>query len=126
MSTPKWIALVPLLASLQIASAYADDPPKLDVTATCKSAAQFALSGGRDKEACLEDERAAETTIGQNWSKYRTADKTMCVGTVKTGGPASYVELLSCLEVMRDAKEFREGEPPKPSDQAAPLRRHRR
>ena len=70
------------------------------------------LYGGprRDKDACLEDERTAESTLAQNWSKYNADDKTQCVGTVKTGGPASYVELLFCLEIMRDAKEFRDGD----------------
>jgi hypothetical protein len=126
MSRLKRIAVAPLLFSIQVATAFADDPPKLDVTTTCKAAAQFALSGGRNKESCLEDEHAAQSTIGQNWSKYRAVDKTMCVGTVKTGGPASYVELLSCLEVMQYAKEYRDGEL-RPSDQPAQSarRRHR-
>ena len=40
-----------------------------------------------------------------------------CVVTVTTGGPRSYVELLSYLEIMRDAKEFREGDALERSDQ---------
>jgi hypothetical protein len=126
MSALKGIAVAPLLFSLQLATAFADDPPKLDVTTTCNAAAQFALAGGRDKEGCLGDEHEAESTIGQNWSKYNAVDKTQCVGTVKTGGSASYVELLSCLEIMRDAKEFREGDPPQGRDQPAPTRRRHR
>jgi hypothetical protein len=123
MSAPNRIAVASVLLALQVAPAFADDPPKLDVTTTCKAAAQFALSGGRDKESCLEDEGSAENTLRQNWSKYRAVDKTLCIGTVKTGGPASYVELLSCLEVMQYAKEYREGEL-RPSEQ--PIRRRRR
>jgi hypothetical protein len=42
---------------------------------------------------------------------------------VKTGGPASYVELLSCLEIMRDAKEIREADPLAPAERSsAPVR----
>jgi hypothetical protein len=126
MSVLKGIAVAPLLFSLQVATAFADDPPKLDVNTSCNAAAQFALSGGRDKEGCLGDEHEAESTIGKNWSKYNAADKTQCVGTVTTGGPPSYVELLSCLEVMRDAKESREGNSPQQSDQPAPTRRRHR
>jgi hypothetical protein len=126
MSALKGIAVAPLLFSLQLAIAFADDPPKLDITTTCNAAAKFALAGGRDREGCLADEHEAENTIGQNWSKYNAVDKTQCVGTVKTGGPASYVELLSCLEIMRDSKEFREGDPPQRQDQPAPTRRRRR
>jgi hypothetical protein len=49
----------------------------------------------------------------------------MCIGTVKSGDPASYVELLSHLEVMRDATEVRQGDPLEPSDQPAPTYRRR-
>jgi hypothetical protein len=75
----------------------------------------------------MGDERAAQDTLNQNWSKYNAADKTQCIGNVKTGGPASYVELLSCLEIMRDAKSIRENDPGMQVDKtAAPARQHRR
>lgn len=105
------IAIVVLLLGLPSAVARADSPPKLDVTPSCTAAARGAISAGRDKEACLSDERTAEDALAQNWSKYNAADKTQCVGNVKTGGPASYVELLSCLEIMRDSKTIRETDP---------------
>ena len=40
----------------------------------------------------------------------------------KTGGPASYVELLSCLEIMRDAHNIQNGDPLEndPAHQHAP------
>jgi hypothetical protein len=129
MSALNKIAVASLLLGLQVTAAVADNPPKLDVTTTCNAAAQFSIVIGRDTEACLDDERAAESTLAQNWSKYNADDKTQCVGTVRTGGPGSYVELLSCLEVMRDAKELREGDTPERSDQpvqSAPQARPRR
>jgi hypothetical protein len=125
MSALKGIAALSLLFGLQ-AAAFADNPPKLDVTISCNASAQFAIVAGRDKEACMEDERSAESTLAQNWSKYNADDKIQCIGTVTTGGPASYVELLSCLEIMRDAKEFREGDARPPPDQPAPSTRRRR
>jgi hypothetical protein len=54
----------------------------------------------------MADERGSQDQISKNWPKYAPADKTLCVGMNRTGGAASYVELLSCLEVMRDAKEI--------------------
>jgi hypothetical protein len=126
MSALKRIAIASLLLGLQVMVAAANDPPKLDVTITCNAAAQFAIVAGRDKEACLDDERTAESTLAQNWSKYNADDKTQCVGTVKTGGPASYVELLSCLEIMRDAKEFREGDSLERPDQPVQSKPRRR
>jgi hypothetical protein len=122
LSSAAKIAVVVLL-SLPAASALADSPPKLDVSSSCNAAARGAISAGRDKESCLADERTAEQTLTQNWSKYSAPDKTQCIGNVKTGGPASYVELLSCLEVMRDAKEIREADQLAPADRpSAPVR----
>jgi hypothetical protein len=112
-----------LLLGLQVAVAVADDLPKFDLAPTCAAAAKYAISAGRDKDACLGDEHTAENTLVQNWSKYNAADKTQCVGNVRTGGPASYVELLSCLEIMRDAKAIREGDPLTAPGESTPRRR---
>ena len=117
MSALTRIAVVSLLLGLHVAIAVADEPPKLDITTTCEAASQYAISAGRDKNACLGDEHTAETTLAQNWSKYSADDKSQCIGTVKTGGPASYVELLSCIEVLRDAKQLGEEDPLARSDQ---------
>jgi len=120
------IALVALSLGLQTAVAFADAPPVLDVTPSCNAAARGAISAGRDREACLSDERAAQNELAKNWSKFNGADKTQCIGNVKTGGPASYVELLSCLEIMRDAKAIREGEPVAPTGPPSGSTRRRR
>jgi hypothetical protein len=85
--------------------------PKLDVTPSCEAAARGAITLGRDKQACLGDENAARETLEKGWSKYNSADKTQCVGLARQGGPPSYVELLSCLEVMRDSKNVRTNGP---------------
>ena len=120
------ITLVALSLGLQNALALADGPPKLDVLPSCNAAARGAVSAGRDKEACLSDERTAENSLTQNWSKFNAADKIQCIGNVKTGGPASYVELLSCLEIMRDAKAIRQNDPLAQPDQPRPTGRRRR
>lgn len=104
MSTLKVIGLALPFFALQAAAAFAEDLPKLDVSSTCNGAAQF----GREKKACLEEEATAKRILGQTWSKFNADDKVQCVGSVQAGGPASYVELQSCLEAMRDAKEVHE------------------
>jgi hypothetical protein len=117
MSALKIVAAGLLLLGLQSAAG-AEDLPKLDVNSTCDGAAQF----GREKKACLDEELSAKRILGQTWSKFNTDHKTQCVGSVQAGGPASYVELLSCLEAMRDAKDFREDGSITPLDQPAPPR----
>jgi hypothetical protein len=119
------IALIAAALGAQTLLVRADSPPKLNVGTSCEAAARGALVMGRDKAACMGDENAALDVLKQNWSKYRAADKTQCVGNVKTGGPPSYVELLSCLEIMRDAKTIRETDPGVRDTTISPIRRGR-
>jgi hypothetical protein len=89
----------------------AGGPPTLQVGPSCDAAGQGSVVLGRNKESCLADETAAQDALKQNWSKYSAGDKTQCVGMEKAGGPASYVELVSCLEIMRDARNIQNGDP---------------
>jgi hypothetical protein len=73
---------------------------------------------GRNKKACLADETTAQDTLKQNWSKYAASDKSECIGMVTTGGPASYVELLSCVEILRDARNIRNADALEADDSA--------
>jgi hypothetical protein len=98
------VALVVISFGASAATAVADEPPRLNVGPSCEAAARGAIVAGRDKKACMSDEDAALDVLKMNWSKYARDNKTQCIGTVSAGGPASYVELLSCLEVMRDAR----------------------
>jgi hypothetical protein len=86
-------------------------PPVLQVGPSCEAAGRGAVVLGRNKEACLADETTAQDTLKQNWQKYAANDKTSCTGMTSTGGPASYVELLSCLEIMRDARNIQNADP---------------
>ncbi len=97
------ITVAGALLGSQMVFAVADSPPRLNVGPSCDSAARGAISIGRDKEACLNDERSAQELLTKNWSGYTAAHKTQCVGMTSKGGSPSYVELISCLEIMRDA-----------------------
>ncbi len=122
MSPSSKIAIAVVLLGLPAAAAFGDGPPRLDVTESCEAAARVAISKGRDKQSCLADEQAARDQLAKGWSGFNGAHKTQCIGNVKTGGPASYVELLACLEVMRDAKKYREAQPD-PADDYSGRRR---
>ena len=103
----------------------AGGPPTLEVGRSCEAAAQGSVVLGRDKKACLGDETTAQDTLKQNWSKYAASDKNECVGMVKTGGPPSYVELLSCVEILREARNIRNGDALERDDQTVNTRRVR-
>ena len=103
----------------------AGGPPTLNVDPSCEAAAMGSVVLGRDKKACLGDETTAQDTLRQNWSKYAAADKSECIGMVTTGGPASYVELLSCVEILRDARNIRNTDALASDDSATSSRRRR-
>jgi hypothetical protein len=97
------------IAAAVIAPAIAGAPPDLDVRASCRAADRVSIAApGTDKahndlQACLEDERIARAALIRTWESFPAALRSLCVGMNRTGGPPSYAELLTCLEVMRDA-----------------------
>lgn len=127
------IVLSVIALDSQVVSGFADGPPRLNVGPSCAAAAKGAVSTGRDKEACMDDEHAAQEVLAKNWSQYSGTDKTQCVGLTNHGG-ASYVELISCLDIMRDANAIRKadpysdptGEKPRPTPSNPPARRSAR
>ena len=105
------ITLVALSLGSQIRPALADSPPKLNAGPSCDAAVRGAISLGREKEACMGDEHEAEDVLTRNWSQYTRAHKTQCVGMTSRGGPQSYVELISCLDIMKDAAAINKADP---------------
>ncbi len=104
-------AIVVMSLASQVALAVAESPPKLNVGPSCDAAARAAISLGRNTEMCMGDERAAQDQLANNWSQYSRAHKTQCVGMTTSGGPSSYVELISCLDMMNDAAAIYKADP---------------
>ena len=88
-----------LFASLPFIT-IADSQPKFDIAAECRS------EGGAKAmpEKCIEDESVARDQLQPLWIQSSAADKASCVGETSMDGTPSYVELLTCLEMARDAK----------------------
>jgi hypothetical protein len=84
----------------------ADRVPTFDVEPSCRAAVATAVAAGRDMNSCLGDERSARDQLQKEWSQFTAAERNECSQLSTMGGPASYVELLSCLEVSRDAREI--------------------
>jgi hypothetical protein len=77
----------------------ADQVPNLDVRPGCQATDIADMS----QQTCLEDERAARDDLMKEWGQFPAQDKAMCADQSKNYHP-SYVELLTCLEIARDAK----------------------
>jgi hypothetical protein len=95
-----------ILAASQIVMA-AESAPNFDIKRTCRPAAA-AILPGRDSPGCQRDEQDARSKLNNGWSQYSGEDRSRCAGFVQVGGAPSYVELLTCLEMAKQAKELRE------------------
>jgi hypothetical protein len=91
--------------------AQADDVPELNVDPVCRGIAQQAKDpgerGGPDLAfaQCVKSEQAVRQKLIGEWSTFRPADKATCLGSVN-GGYASYTDLITCLEMARDARKL--------------------
>jgi hypothetical protein len=56
-----------------------------------------------DFDRSSRDEAIALRQLQQAWTEFAGADKKTCVGETTIGGFASYVELLTCLEMAGEA-----------------------
>jgi hypothetical protein len=100
-----------LLVGFGLTINVADTVPRYDMKPTCRAAvALTAGSEGRNIENCMAGEEEARKQIEKEWSKTPTAERSQCIGTVAVGGSPSYVELVVCLEMMRDSRTHREEE----------------
>jgi hypothetical protein len=88
-----------------IAAAHAADVPTLDVSRTCKP-----ISGDRsiqiDSDRCFKSEQEARDQLAREWEKFPATDRGLCTQTATMGGTASYVELITCLEMKRDVAKL--------------------
>jgi hypothetical protein len=65
--------------------ALCDDVPELNVDPVCRGAMRQKLS--------------------KEWGSFAPADRSHCIGSEK-GGYASYTDLITCLEMARDASKM--------------------
>jgi len=119
-----WRLIATMVLGSQVALAAAEGPPNLNAEPSCRAAADAAamgsLGGGnvRDLASCMRDENEARDQLGKEWSQFTPGDQQRCASETRMGGSPSYVELLVCLEMIRDAKN--------PSMQPEPAATHRK
>jgi len=77
--------------------------PTLDSRAACKAEAASGLRETPDVDTCVQSEQDARQQLAKSWNSFAAGDRTTCTGLSSAGGQATYIELLTCLEVMRDS-----------------------
>ena len=94
----------------QLVLAVADVVPAFDIERGCRvdSTQAFDLSTGLNEtlKRCAADERRARAQLRTQWHRFRAADKMQCIGEADIGGTPSYVDLLTCLQLAKDARRL--------------------
>ena len=95
------------------AAAAADEVPSFDFTVSCRSltksgASSLPSQGTATVSSCENDERDARTKLVAQWSQFVAEDRTRCTQETQTGGYPSYVELITCLQLARDARHYKQ------------------
>ena len=99
--------LVLLLAATAPRTASAE-APTLNVEPSCRF--QAAMQPPPDRQTgfqrCMEQEDSAKAELDKSWAKFDLEDRAQCLDMTKElgGKTESYVEVLECATLMRDAR----------------------
>jgi hypothetical protein len=75
--------------------------PDLAVEKTCRSAQQQQGAELNTYDACMRDEAAARQQLAAGlWEKSKGSTRETCLGNEKVGGLASYIDLLTCVQLF--------------------------
>jgi hypothetical protein len=69
----------------------------------CSSAAMS--EGGA--EACIRSESAARDDLTKQWSQFPAADRARCAQLATMTKTGSYVQVLTCVEMAREARQLK-------------------
>jgi hypothetical protein len=122
----KFIVAVPVFAFFTVCAGAQGrtEVPTVDIQKTCQAAAgvMVSLLGGstteQDVKGCLDSEQRAREQIIKDQSTYSSLDKSRCMRTMDY--LPSYVEWLTCLEMERDVRKMKVGQPSTPSTTTLP------
>jgi len=99
-------SLSAVLLAVPLAIAVADSVPTFDVHPTCRGADATAGAGGRGSDVCIRGEMSARDELGKQWAEFPEADRRRCVSVTTMTQMPSYVQVLTCLEMARDARQL--------------------
>lgn len=115
------LAAVAALAVSHTPALAANDLPQFDVKPSCNSATKAANDlnqagdnlrpGDRSADNCVQDEMKAKSSLSDQWDQFKIAERQRCTRLATLGGLPSYVELLTCLEMARQAANIPKDHP---------------
>jgi hypothetical protein len=98
-------SLLLVAASDSAFAASSDSVPTFDPAPSCRAGAQTGVELQPNVAGCVQDEEQARASLVKEWQQFSRNAKSSCVAEAESDGPRSYIELLTCLEVGRDATD---------------------
>jgi hypothetical protein len=102
-----FVPFAAMLLGSQLIVMVADELPHFNIDATCRTdeaaAAGPSLAG---PGGCKRDEQDARDQLAKVWTQFNAADRANCTQTSMIGGPGSYIELLTCLQLRSEARKL--------------------
>ena len=91
------IAMMGMLSPVAVA----DTVPSFSIANECR----FEGETSEVVDRCSKDETEARQRLEEEWAQFVAADKSTCIVESTIGGFASYVDLLTCLEMSNDVRK---------------------
>ena len=100
-------AMLPVILTATHLVLTAHEAPHLNIEPSCRAAAVGLIHRGtRKPTVCLQDERQARAKLKRQWRTFTSVEQRRCVDLTRMGGPPSYVELLTCLQMAKGAEKL--------------------
>lgn len=83
---------------------HAAEAPNIDLNKICHAVEQSDEPTQDRHRWCLESEQGAKNELQQRWHALSAADRSTCTPSATGGVEPSYVELLTCFEIISAVK----------------------
>jgi hypothetical protein len=85
-----------------------DKVPNLNIEPSCRYQSRMSTDAKVGYERCMDQEQNAKVQLEKNWAQYAPQDRSHCLDMTNElgGSTASYVEVLECVIMTRDARAF--------------------
>lgn len=108
------IAMMGMLSPVAVS----DTVPSFSIVSECRFEAESTDAFDR----CSKDETDARQRLEGEWAQFVATDKSTCIVESTIGGFASYVDLLTCLEMSNDVRnEANKSRDPLANEQPQPM-----
>jgi Zn-dependent oligopeptidase len=102
------IALLLIVGATPRMAAADEKVPRLNVEPSCRFQASMQSDKQVGYEKCMEQEDGAKAQLEKTWAQYTLEDRAHCLDMTNElgGNTASYVEVLECVTLTKDARAY--------------------